>query len=117
MGYVKLVKHLRINEKGPLVTIAPDGVFYLNTFTMRQYFDGVEWVEFYYDTDKGVLGIKPLRKSGANSFKLSFTSLKTKSTGVIKARSVGKALKLGIKKKKVYTAKWNKRRRILEVEI
>lgn len=110
-----MIKHLRSYENELLVSIGKSGFIYLNYFTMREHFTNVQWVDFYYDAEKKLLGIKPLRKRGEGSYKLNFCTPANQSTGVIRARSVIELLKINHAKKKTYSAKWKNRSRLLEI--
>jgi len=114
MAYQKLLKNKRTIVDKPLVTVGSGDVIYLNTFVMRNYFKGIEWVELLYDDDKKRLGINPLKNENQGTFRLGFSSQKNKSTGVIAARSVIKSLKII---HSTYDAKWNDKEKILEVEL
>ncbi len=117
MAYEKFNKNKRSIKEQPVITIGSGGVIYLNTFIMRNYFQGITWALLLYDKDIRSLAIKPCKKEEMDSFRLTFSSQQYKSTGVIAARSVLKALNIDYSKKKPYIASWNAKEKILEVKL
>jgi len=115
--YVIMGKNARPLTEKPVITFGSGGVIYLNTFAMRNYFEGAKWVVLLYDKDKDSLAIKAVDKEGESTFRLNFSSLKSKSTGVIAARSVIKSLKIDYSKTRHLTAAWNTKEKMLEVKI
>ena len=100
-----------------MVTIGSGGVIYLNAFIMRNYYKGINWVVLLHDKIAHSLAIKPCLKEEEGAFRLNFSSLESKSTGVIAARSVIKYLKIDYSKTKQFVSSWNAKERMLEIKL
>lgn len=116
MGYVKLHKQKHTAKNEPLITIGSQGIFYLNSFAMRKYFQNVKFVEFHHDEDKKQLALKPVPNETEDSFRLNYSSV-SKSTGVIAARSIAKEIKINFTKTKQYKAAWNSEKKLFEIKL
>ena len=116
MGYVKLHKQKHTVKNEPLITIGSQGIFYLNSFAMRKYFQDVKFVEFHHDEEKKQLALEPVDKEGEDSFRLNYSS-SSKSTGVVAARSIAKDIKINFAKTKQYKAVWNSEKKLLEIKL
>ena len=117
MVYEELTKNVRNVKEKPIATIGSGGVVYLNTFIMRTWFQGIKWVKLFFDNARDILAVKPLKKEEENSFRLTFSSVSHKSTGVVAARSAIKRLKIDYSKTKQYEANWNKKEGMLEIQL
>ena len=117
MAYEVVEKNARNVSEESMVSLGKGGVIYLNTITMKKFFTGVRDALLLYDKDKHSLAIKPLQSPQEASYKMNFSSQKSKSTGLITARSLLKALKLNDKTKKNIPATWNEKAGFLEVKL
>ena len=117
MAYEIMTKGARTTSDVPLVSIGKAGIIYVNSFAMKNYFQGKTHVLLLHDKQKGLLAIRPLEKEQPKAFRLNFSSQERKSTGMITARSPLKALKLEKVVKKDIPAVWNEKENLLEVKL
>lgn len=116
MGYVKLQKQKHTAKNEPFITIGSQGIFYLNSFIMREHFQNIKFVIFHYDKEKKQLALQPVSSETEDSFRLNYSSV-SKSTGVIAARSIAKAIKVDFSKTRQYKAGWDPAKKLLEIKL
>lgn len=119
MSIITLGKGRRSGRKEDLVTFGVSRMIYINKFAMQSHFNGIENVLLELDDETNIFWIKPLNAPASKSFRLNFSSKKSKATGVIAARSAVSDLEkeLGIQLTgNEYPAIWNSKEKRLEVQ-
>lgn len=117
MDYEPYVKNARKFAQEALVKLGLGGNLYLNTYTMRNYFNEVKYVILLCSKARSSFAIKPVEKQGPNAYKLGFSSSKSKSTGVIAARGFIESPLIKKYKGTSRKAEWNEKKRFLEVKL
>lgn len=117
MAYEKLMKNRRNIDKKPIATVGRGGVIYLNSAVTRPWLEGVKWVELFYDKNRHYLAVKKVKNETADSFRINYSSLESRSTMVIAARSVIKSLKIDYSKTRKFLAHWGQKNELLEIDL
>ena len=121
MGYDRIKKKHRVESDKPSITIGKKGAVYLNAHLLKNQFKDVRNVALHFDEERTCLAIEPLKAPDENSFCLSYSSNRSKSTGIISARShilkIVKEAGLNLKDSAMFAAKWNSEEQFLEIEL
>lgn len=117
MDYEPYVKNARKFIQEALVKIGFGGNLYLNTYTMRNYFNELKYVILLCSKAGSSFAIKPVKKQGPNTYKLGFSSSKRQSTGVIAARGFVESPLIKKYKGTSCKAEWKEKEKFLEVKL
>jgi len=117
MSFQILTKSKRNMGLAPMASIGVGGSLYLNVAAMRSFFDGVRHVLIFYDSERKVLGIRPIKKAEKDSYRVNYSSQASRTTGIVSARSPLKAIGLNKIARKNLLLTWNDRHKLAEFSV
>lgn len=80
-SFEKFKKRGAPRSSEPTISIRTNGALGINAAAVREYFGECRYVEFYFDRDNKVMGIKPVQEKTEDSYSL-FLSKRSRSATV-----------------------------------
>lgn len=113
MGFIKFRGRSRAAEGVAMISVLKGGQLGINNASLQKYFEGFDFADLYYDKDRRVIGVQPVKEATGDSY--SIRRSKDGKTANISARAFLKNFRLVRKTTKAYPTAWNDEEKLVEV--
>jgi len=115
MGYEKFTKLRRPSKDQPMITVLKGGQLSANRACVEKYLKKFKYVEMYYDTEQGKIGIRPTKEPSKDACNIRF--IKNGTLAIISVVEFLKRFEIKHTESAAYPATWNDKEKLIEIAL
>lgn len=96
-----------------IISVRKSGAIGINRVAMDEYFEGYDWVNFYYNKETNQIGIKPRENENANTYRIT----RRGGSGTVKARRFLSEYALVPDQTTRYEAQWHPEEELVYINL